>query len=73
MREQLEQHRRLTALVGEALLKVEPLFPDDDEPDLATLYQVDLCDDADVDEIAGRLCHEDDVEYAHEPAERKPI
>jgi hypothetical protein len=67
------QARLIAKLVGEDLAEAAPLFPDDDEPDLCTLYEVRLREDASPRRVRECLERDPAVEYAHEPAERRPV
>jgi hypothetical protein len=67
------QKRLIEKLVGAALAAAEPLFPDDDEPDLCTLYEVRLRENASTERALETLAGNPEVEYAHEPAERKTV
>ena len=73
MRAPLEQRDTIRALVGTELRKVEQLFPDIEEPELATMFEVHLRRDAKLKQILKSLIQDDQVEYAHAPADRKPI
>ena len=72
-RVQSEQRRHIEEVVGGDALGVEPLFPDDDEPEFATIFEVRLPDAASVNRALECLEQDDEVEYAHEPAGRKPV
>ncbi len=62
----------LARRIGKALVKAEPLFPDDEDAELSTLYALLVRGDEDAARIIGILQEQDDVEYAHVPGERKP-
>jgi hypothetical protein len=61
------------ALVGDDLEAVRPLFPDDPEEELASLFEVVLKDSASLDRVQGALAGAEQIEYAHSPAERRPL
>ena len=72
-RHMAEQKKRCTQLcewVGPEFAGAEPLFPDETEPELGSLFQVTLSSAAKVPVILESLSVEKDVEYAHEPATR---
>ncbi len=71
-RAQFEQQRSIRDLVGKELVGAEPVFGDSDEPELATLFEVRVRRGADVQRVIDRLLKDDEVEYAHVPAERRP-
>lgn len=73
MRALSERQRSIRALVGKDLIEAEALFPDSDEPELATLYEVRLREDVNVKRVVENLLQDDEVEYAHVPAERGPV
>jgi hypothetical protein len=52
--------------------QIRPLFPEEVESDLATLYEFDLAPDASASDVLKELQNDEDVEYAHLPAERTP-
>ena len=72
MAPQSERCEKLLTLVGNDLEVAEPLFPGEEEPELGSLFQVKLRDRSNVPDVLGQLSVEQDVEYAHEPAERRP-
>jgi hypothetical protein len=63
---------RLARLLGEDLLGAEPLFPDERDPELASLFQLTLRGQTSVARVIGSLAADREVEYAHEPAQREP-
>ncbi len=69
---QLASIKRLNELVGQAVDKVEPIFPGDESEDLACLFEVQLHEDAGAKELLSELEDLDEIEYAHEPSERRP-
>ncbi len=64
--------KRLNELVGKIAHKVEPVFPGDDGDDLGALFEVRLREAAGSKKLVGELEDLDEIEYAHEPAERGP-
>lgn len=64
--------KRLNELVGKFADKVEPVFPGDDSDDLGALFEVRLREAAASKELVGELEDLDEIEYAHEPADRGP-
>jgi hypothetical protein len=63
---------RIFRLVGpDSVSEARPLFPDEKEEDLASLYEVTLNRSASVDEALASLKQAADVEYAHTPKERR--
>ena len=68
-----EQQSFLRALVGEDFREAEPLFPDVEDIELATLIEVRLRENARVEHVLERLMQSDRVEYAHLPEDRKQI
>ena len=63
--------RRIVRLMGPNLVNdARPLFPDEGEADLASLYVVTLNDSASMQEALATLNHASEVEYAHSPEER---
>jgi hypothetical protein len=65
-----ERLRELAQMPGVA--KVEPLFPGESQPDLASLMVVDVDEDK-LDQALPDLRARPDVEYIEEPAPRKLI
>lgn len=53
--------------------KVEPLFPDERDPELASLYKAEGVPDEAVDSLLSDLDAHDAVEYAERTPERKLI
>ena len=67
------QFARICELVGRhRVRKAHRLFPGEAEPDLATMFEVELESDASVDVAVDSLSRDAQVQYAHEPQERKP-
>ncbi len=54
-------------------LEIAPLFPEDEDTELAALFEVSLPDPESVERAIACLETDEEVEYAHEPAERKPF
>jgi len=63
--------REITKWVGRDIVDSKPLFPDADDAELSTIYEIYLKDDCQVHTVVKKLQEQDSVEYAHEPAERK--
>jgi len=59
------------AVDGGAVRDVEPIFPDDDEPDLSTLFNVTLHPSTSADRVLDALRGDPNVQYAHTPATRR--
>jgi len=53
-------------------VQVQPLFPDDTDPEMATLYVITL-PESKAEPLLAELNNERAVEYAHIPSERKPM
>lgn len=70
---QLASANRLNELVGQAAERVEPVFPGDDSDELGAVFEVRLNNFANSQRILHELETLDEIEYAHEPAKRKPI
>lgn len=65
--------QRVVKKIGrDAVRCARPLFPGESEPDLATLYEMDLAPEASADAVLLELQGDDDIEYAHFPEERVP-
>jgi hypothetical protein len=60
----------LRAVIGNDLVRLEPVFPDSDEPDLETLVAAHVRGKAKLPQILAELEKDETVEYAHEPPER---
>jgi len=73
MRNPAEQRSSIHKLVGGDCSQVDALFPDSDEPQLATMFELRLKDDASVKQVLDKLSRDDEIEYAHEPEERRPL
>lgn len=56
----------------EGVLRVDPLFPDEEDEDLATIYVVEI-GSKDADTVVERLEKDPHVEYVERPAPRKLI
>ena len=64
--------RQIVRLVGpDTVSEARPLFPDEKEEDLASIYELTLNGSASIDEALASLNHAPDVEYAHTPQERR--
>ena len=72
MAAQTDRCEQLSRLMGDEFAEVEPLFPDDEEPELASLFQVRLRRADRLTALVDDLAATEDVEYAHAPAERAP-
>ncbi|UCG58621.1 MAG: hypothetical protein JSU70_03735 [Phycisphaerales bacterium] len=68
-----EQRSRISTLVGDDLLTAEQLFPGETDPQLATLWEVQLKGDASIQQVMENLHGDKDIEYAHEPEERRGL
>jgi hypothetical protein len=64
--------RKLDSLVGTEICEARPVFPDDADPELSTLFELELRSTASLDDVLARLQSDGDIEYAHRAAERKP-
>lgn len=65
--------KRLVLQVGrDAVKRARPLFPDETEAELASLYELDLSPQASLTKVLKDLRGDEDVEYAHVPEERFP-
>ncbi len=64
--------KELAKWIGESLVTAEPLFPDDEDAELSTLYALLVRGDQDAARIIELLQEQEDVEYAHVPGERRP-
>jgi hypothetical protein len=63
--------KRIMRLVGPGLVvDARPLFPEEKEDDLASLYEVVLDNSASVEDALASLNKSSAVEYAHTPQER---
>jgi len=58
--------------IGKDLMESKPVFPDAEEEELATLYEIRVKNESNVNQILEELQKREDVEYAHLPVERKP-
>ncbi len=67
-----ERQRQIQKWVGNDLLDASPLFPDADDAELSTLFEIRLKDGSERELIIERLSQQDEVQYAHRPAEREP-
>lgn len=69
---QAARMRELESWLGEQLVKSNPLFPGDEDEQLSTVFEIYLRDPSEAKAIARELAEKEEVEYAHEPAERAP-
>lgn len=58
--------------LGRRLVRVRQLFPGDAEEALATIFEVVVRDGGSLGPLLASLQGDERVEYAHEPAERRP-
>jgi hypothetical protein len=65
------RQREIQSWVGDDLVVAKPLFPDADDEDLSTLFQVDVKENCQAQRVVEMLLKQKEVEYAHQPAERK--
>lgn len=65
------QQRLLRRVLGDALEKATPIFPDSAEPSLATVFEARLRDGASVGRVLKKLRAASEIAYAHEPGERR--
>ena len=70
--DQTERCTKLLELAGDESASVEPLFPGEEEPELGSLFQLTVDARTDLKGLLAALDREDEVEYAHEPATRRP-
>ena len=64
--------KRIREIVGQDSIKdAGQLFPGDGEAEFASMYQVELSDDASMTEAIESLKKDSTVEYAHEPSSRE--
>jgi hypothetical protein len=69
-----EQRERIRKLVGESSVEdASQVFPDDSDEELATLFEVVLSERASVEEAKASLDGDQEIEYTHEPAEKKGL
>ena len=70
--DQNTRQRELEQWIGKPLAKSNPLFPGDDDEELSTIFEIYLHDPSEAKAIAKQLSEKEEVEYAHEPADRAP-
>ena len=70
--DQSARQRELEKWIGNQLAKSKPLFPEDDDDELSTMFEIYLHDPCAAKAVANELAEKEEVEYAHEPAERSP-
>jgi hypothetical protein len=67
-----ERRRQVVAQVAKlGATTVEPLFPGEQDPELASLYKAEGVPDELTDQVVSTLDKHDDVEFAEPTAERK--
>jgi hypothetical protein len=65
---------QMRTLVGkENLATAQQLFPGDSEPETASILELTLRDSAEVGKVLTKIRKAAEVEYAHEPSDRKPL
>lgn len=64
--------RAIQKWVGKDLVDTRQLFPETDDAELSTLFEIYLKDAKRAKSIVKKLEQQDEVEYAHEPADREP-
>jgi hypothetical protein len=70
--DQAARQRELEKWIGKQLAKSKPLFPGDEDDELSTIFEIYVHDPSEAQAIANELAEREEVEYAHEPAERAP-
>lgn len=60
------------SIVGPALRTIEPLFPDNPDPELATMFTLTLARPGARSRVVAALEKDPRIEYAHTPATRGP-
>jgi hypothetical protein len=75
-RESAPETQRLQVMEEVARLgakRVEPLFPDEQDPELASMYKAEGVPDDVVESVVSRLGAQESVEFAERTPERKLI
>jgi hypothetical protein len=62
-----------TALGKGRVKQATPVFPGESDPELATIFNVSLAENASIEEAISALKRDRHVQYAHAPKERKPM
>ena len=70
-RDQSARTSEIKELVGNELVESRPLFPDSEDVELSTLFEIVLKANCQADLVLEKLRAQDDVEYAHFPADRQ--
>lgn len=66
-----DRERVIKELPEASRLTVDRVFPDDDDPELASLYKVDGGDDVDATSVLEHLAESVEVEFAEEEISRE--
>ncbi len=64
---------KIRSIIGQDLREARPLFPGENEPELALLFEVDLRQKASLKRALHSLNKDKQIEYAHVPAARRPL